>query len=129
MFRNYLISALRNLMRNRFYSGISIAALAMGLSAALLAALVIRNQLSYDHFIRDYQRTYLAGAVLLPSDRAPLYDATAPSFVAAHVKLHCSRRATEGAEHRFFFGKCAPGRIRTADHLVRRSVFQVPHLP
>lgn len=88
MFRNYLISALRNLARNRFYSGISIAALAVGLSAALLAALVIRNQLSYDHFILDYQRTYLAGAVLLPSDHAPLYDATAPSFVAAHLKLH-----------------------------------------
>lgn len=87
MFRSYLISALRNLARNRFYSGISIAALAAGLSAALLAALVVRNQISYDHFIRDYQRTYLAGAVLLPSDRAPLYNTWAPSFVAAHLKL------------------------------------------
>ena len=87
MFRNCLMAALRNLARNRFYSAISITALAVGLGAALLAALVIRNQLSYDHFIRDYQRIYLAGAVLLPSDRAPLYDAAAPSFVAAHLKL------------------------------------------
>jgi putative ABC transport system permease protein len=88
MFRSYLVSALRNLARNQFYSGISIAALAIGLSSALIAALVIRNQLSYDHFIRDYPRTYLAGASLLPSDRAPLYDTAAPSFVAAHLKLN-----------------------------------------
>jgi putative ABC transport system permease protein len=90
MFRNYLISALRNLARNRFYSAISIASLAVGLSAALLTALVIRNQLSYDHFIRNYPRTYLAGAVLLPSDREPLYDTMAPSFVAAHLKFNFS---------------------------------------
>jgi putative ABC transport system permease protein len=90
VFRNYLCAALRNLARNRFYSGISIAALAIGLSAALLAGLVIRNQLSYDHFIRGYQRTYLAGNVLLPAGRAPMYDVMAPSFVAAHLKLSFS---------------------------------------
>jgi hypothetical protein len=61
MLRNYLAAALRNLARNRFYSGLSIASLAIGLCAALLTGLVIRNQLSYDHFIRGYERTYLAG--------------------------------------------------------------------
>ena len=87
MFRNYAITALRNLAHNWLYASISIGALAIGLCAALLTALVVRNELSYDHFIRGYQRTYLAGAVLLPTGRPPLYDTMAPSFVAAHLKL------------------------------------------
>jgi putative ABC transport system permease protein len=88
MFRNYLAAALRNLARNRFYSGISVVALAIGLCAALLTGLLIRNQLTFDHFVRGYERTYLASAVLLPAGRAPLYDRMAPSWVAALLKLN-----------------------------------------
>jgi putative ABC transport system permease protein len=87
MFRNYWMAALRNLSRNRFYAGISITGLSIGLCAVLLAGLVIRNQTSYDHFIRGYQRTYLAASALLPTDRAPFYDTHTPSWMAPLLKL------------------------------------------
>jgi hypothetical protein len=38
VFRNYWMAALRNLSRNRFYTGISITGLSIGLCAVLLAA-------------------------------------------------------------------------------------------
>src|ERR1044072_3067479 len=74
MFRNYLAAALRNLARSRLYAGISIAGLAMGICAALLSFLVIRNQFTFDHFIPNYERTYLALSVLAPAGRPADYN-------------------------------------------------------
>ena len=86
MFRNYFAAALRNLARNRLYSGIGIFALSIGLCAALLMGLMAYSELSYDHFIAGFQHTYLAGAVLMPPGRAPMYNAESPSAAAALLK-------------------------------------------
>jgi putative ABC transport system permease protein len=59
MIRHIFIAAWRNMAANRLTSAIAILGLAVGIAAALLMALVVRNQLSFDHFIPDYQRTYL----------------------------------------------------------------------
>ncbi|HWB27245.1 MAG TPA: FtsX-like permease family protein [Chitinophagaceae bacterium] len=48
MFKNYLRTSVRNLLRNRLYSGINIAGLTIGLTACLLVATVVINDLSYD---------------------------------------------------------------------------------
>ena len=64
MLRNYLAAALRNLVRNRLYAGITIAGLAVGFAAALLIALFVRDELTYDHWIPGHDRTYrVAGHV------------------------------------------------------------------
>ena len=59
MFRSYIVAALRNLARNRLYAGINIVGLAAGFAAAILIALFIRDELSFDRFWPDYQRVYL----------------------------------------------------------------------
>lgn len=59
MFRNYLAAALRNLARNRLYAAINIVGLAVGFAAALLIALFVRDELSYDRWIPGSERTYL----------------------------------------------------------------------
>ncbi len=46
MFRNYLAASIRNLLRNRLYTAINIAGLGVGLAAALLIGLFIRDELS-----------------------------------------------------------------------------------
>lgn len=48
MFQNYLIVALRSLRKNRLYSFLNIAGLGIGLAAALLIALYVAHELSYD---------------------------------------------------------------------------------
>jgi putative ABC transport system permease protein len=88
MLRNYIAVALRDLARNQLYSGISILGLAVGLCAATLAGVTLRNELTYEHFVPDYKHMYLAAAVAVPTGRAPLYNQESPSFVAALLKLN-----------------------------------------
>ena len=59
MFRNYLAAALRNLARNKLYAAINIVGLAVGFAAAILIALFVRDEFSYDTWIPGHERTYL----------------------------------------------------------------------
>src|SRR5580692_1584216 len=59
MFRNYLMAALRNLARSRLYAAINIVGLAVGLCAALLIVLFVRDEYSYDRFFRGFRDVYL----------------------------------------------------------------------
>jgi putative ABC transport system permease protein len=73
MFRNCLAAALRHLARNKLYTAISVVGLAVGLCTALIAALVIDNQYTYDHFVPGYERTYIIQPVVTPAGMARQY--------------------------------------------------------
>ncbi len=66
MLRNYLAAALRNLLRDRLYAVINVAGLGVGFAAALLIALFIRDELSYDRFFEQNERVYRVYAVGKP---------------------------------------------------------------
>ncbi|MDE1145217.1 MAG: ABC transporter permease [Azospirillaceae bacterium] len=48
MFANYLTVALRTLVKHKLYSAITVVGLALGLAAAILIGLFVRNELTYD---------------------------------------------------------------------------------
>ncbi len=85
MFRNCLAAALRHLARNRLYTAISVIGLAIGLCTALIAALVIHNQYSYDHFVPGYERTYLIQTLVNPPGMARVYFGATPLPMAAQI--------------------------------------------
>src|ERR1700733_9031185 len=58
MFRNYLVTALRNIVRHKLYSFINIAGLTVGLACAILILLFVRDQLSYDRWIPGTENLY-----------------------------------------------------------------------
>ncbi|HEY2347947.1 MAG TPA: ABC transporter permease, partial [Puia sp.] len=58
MFRNYLKVAVRNLLRNKTFSIINIAGLAVGMASAILIILWIQNEMSYDRFHANSDRLY-----------------------------------------------------------------------
>ena len=58
MFRHYLIMALRRFVRHKLYSFINIAGLSIGLLAAILILLYVRDQLSYDTWIPGTAHLY-----------------------------------------------------------------------
>jgi len=58
MFRNYLVTALRNVTRHKLYSFINIAGLAVGLSCAIFIVLFLRDELSYDRWIPGTENIY-----------------------------------------------------------------------
>src|ERR1700677_4972579 len=58
MIGNYLIVALRNLVRHKLYSFINIAGLTVGLTCAIFILLFVRDQLSYDRWIPGTENLY-----------------------------------------------------------------------
>ncbi|MGB2905746.1 MAG: ABC transporter permease, partial [Candidatus Aminicenantaceae bacterium] len=50
MLRNYILIALRNMVRNRLYTFLNITGLAVGAAACLLILLYVQDELSYDRF-------------------------------------------------------------------------------
>ncbi|HLK98688.1 MAG TPA: ABC transporter permease, partial [Hymenobacter sp.] len=56
MLRNYLKIALRNLWRNKVFSGINVIGLSVGLASCLLLFVYIAHELSYDDFQRKADR-------------------------------------------------------------------------
>jgi putative ABC transport system permease protein len=58
MLRNYIRSAWRNIVRHKFISAINISGLAIGLTCCLLILAYIINELSYDKFNVNADRTY-----------------------------------------------------------------------
>ncbi|HXB34824.1 MAG TPA: ABC transporter permease [Puia sp.] len=50
MLKNYLLTAWRNLIRNRIYSVINIAGLSLGLACAMLILLYVKDEISFDRF-------------------------------------------------------------------------------
>jgi hypothetical protein len=59
MLRHIVIAAWRNMAANKLISAIAILGLSVGIAAALLMALVVRNQTSFDHFIPGHERVYM----------------------------------------------------------------------
>ena len=58
MFRNYLVTALRNFTRHKLYSFINIAGLTIGLTCAIFIILLLRDELSYDKWIPGTENLY-----------------------------------------------------------------------
>ncbi len=58
MIRNYFKIAWRNLLRSKVFSAINILGLALGLTAFLLLALYVKDELSYDRFHEKGDRIY-----------------------------------------------------------------------
>ncbi len=57
MFRNYLLTAWRNIVRHKGYSLITIAGFALGLACCLTIMLYILDEMSYDRFYPNADRT------------------------------------------------------------------------
>jgi putative ABC transport system permease protein len=58
MFWNYLVTALRNIIRHKLYSFINIAGLAVALTCVILIAVFVSDELSYDRWIPGADRLW-----------------------------------------------------------------------
>ncbi len=58
MLRNYLKLALRNIVKQRFFSGINILGMSTGIAAFLLVFMFVADELSYDRFHAHADRIY-----------------------------------------------------------------------
>ncbi|RDC65452.1 ABC transporter permease [Adhaeribacter pallidiroseus] len=58
MLTNYLKLAVRNLLRQKFYTAINVAGLTLGVAGCLLIFMFVQNELSYDKFHANGNRIY-----------------------------------------------------------------------
>ncbi len=58
MFKNYLKTAYRNLVKNKFYTAINIVGLAVGIATCLLILLYVLDEMSYDRYNTNASRIY-----------------------------------------------------------------------
>lgn len=56
MFKNYLVTAWRNIIKNGMFSAINILGLALGLMSCILISLFVREEIGYDTWLNDSDR-------------------------------------------------------------------------
>lgn len=111
MLRNYLKTAIRNLLRNRVYSFINVVGLSLGLACAMLIILYTKDELSYDRFHARAANIYRITTTWINPDgsmrgqsghtgyfQGPRFTAGVPgiqSFVRMHSVDKDIRRGTE----------------------------------
>ena len=71
MLKNYLIVAIHNLLKNKLYSFINIAGLAIGIASCILISSYVRYELSYDKQYDDVDRVYRVSRNYLRPDGTP----------------------------------------------------------
>lgn len=86
MLRNYFMTALRNLYRNKLFSFINISGLAIGLAAAILIVLYIKGELSYDSFLLKEDNVYVLEATITSPGRDPIQTLATPAVLSNFLK-------------------------------------------
>ncbi len=86
MFRNYLMTALRNLARNSLYTAINLLGLSVGFAAALLIALFVHDDFNYDTWIPNHEQVYKVSLIQADPGRPRKEMGTTDVFTAAHLQ-------------------------------------------
>ncbi len=71
MFQNYLKTAIRSIFRNKLTATINIAGLALAMASALMIYLFVKDEVSYDQYHTNADRTYRVTRNFLSSDGVP----------------------------------------------------------
>jgi putative ABC transport system permease protein len=79
MFQNYFKTGIRNILRERYYSLIKIAGLALGLGTSLVLFLYVTHQLSYDSFHPDVDRLYRINQTNIWNPAGGKFNSTGPA--------------------------------------------------
>lgn len=58
MIRNYFITAIRNILRNKLYTGLNILGLSLGMATAILIFFWVQDELSYDKHFENHENIY-----------------------------------------------------------------------
>lgn len=102
MIRNYLLTAYRNLVKNKTYSIINITGLALGIAASLLMLSYLRFERNYDSFHKNADRIYRVPMTVtekgtLPQRFAFTYPAVAGAMKTEFPEIEEAVRIRKGS--------------------------------
>jgi putative ABC transport system permease protein len=79
MLQNYFKTAVRSILRERYYALIKIAGLALGLGTAMVIFLYVSYELSFDNFHKDIDRMYCVTQTNIWSQEGGIINSTGPA--------------------------------------------------
>ncbi len=83
MLKNYLVVALRSFARNKSYSLVNIACLALGMACVIIISLWVQNELSYDSFHTNADRLH---RLVFTTERKDFHGYYMPGLLAEFLK-------------------------------------------
>jgi putative ABC transport system permease protein len=86
MLRNYLVIAIRNILRNTVHSGINIVGLALVLTCFTVILLFVEREFAYDKFHHDSENVYRIVKNFVNNDGTRIPDATTPPALSAALR-------------------------------------------
>jgi putative ABC transport system permease protein len=86
MLKSILVSAFRNIVRNKSFSFINLVGLSVSMSLALLVMLILREQYTYDNFHRDADRIFRVNTRALRAEGGSEDYASTPLPIAGALQ-------------------------------------------
>src|ERR1700728_542822 len=87
MFRNCLAAAWRSACNDRFYAILNTVGLALGFAIVILIWLFVRDELSYNRFLDNYQDAYRLQLTIAEAGQKPVTWQGTPDRLAVELKL------------------------------------------
>ncbi|HZB12021.1 MAG TPA: ABC transporter permease, partial [Chryseolinea sp.] len=79
MFQNYLKTAIRSILREKYYALIKMFGLALGLGTSMVIFLYVAHELSYDNFHPDIDRMYCVTQTNIWDPEGGIFNSTGPA--------------------------------------------------
>src|SRR4051812_17499469 len=94
MIRNYINTALRNLLRHRFFSVINIFGLALAMSVCMGIIMLVADQLQYDQYNSKKKSIYRITSIITDENLEPRRGAITNSTTPAPLREELEKYAT-----------------------------------
>ena len=131
MFKNYFTTAIRNMLRHKLYSFINIGGLTIGLTACILIALFVQNEISYDRWLKDSDRIFRLEASKQETGKLAALSAHSPGPLAPVLAAQFSEtiEASTRILRRQFWVAQGELKLEETVNLVNHGFFDVLDLP
>jgi len=95
MFRNYLLTAWRNIIKNGMFSTINILGLALGLMSCILIILFVREETGYDKWIPNSDRVVRMHTAYYPTSSPPFLTVRSAGNMMEAVRDYASNEVED----------------------------------
>jgi len=96
MFKNYLITAWRNIIKNGVFSVINIAGLALGLMSCILIMLFVQQETGFDKWLTDSERIVRMHSAYYIADNPPFLTVRSAGNMMEAVRDYATNEVEDG---------------------------------
>jgi len=96
MFRNYLLTAWRNILKNKLFSAINIFGLAIGMMSCILILLYVKDEVSYDKWIPESEKIVRLHSAYYVQDRPPFLTVRSAGRMMEAIRTFASAEVESG---------------------------------